>query len=108
MEATTTDWLLVGIGGFCFGYPFVMAWYWMVGGLLFYITRERHMAPSDRPPLIEHPPPISILVPCYNEGDNAEETSPSLTELLRRTLRRPTNFRRSNRKPFSAVWSARL
>ena len=74
MEATTTDWLLVGIGGFCFGYPFVMAFYWMVGGLLFYITRERHMAPPDRPPLIEHPPPISILVPCYNEGDNAAET----------------------------------
>ncbi|MFY9892674.1 MAG: poly-beta-1,6-N-acetyl-D-glucosamine synthase [Xanthobacteraceae bacterium] len=74
MEATTTDWLLVGIAGFCFGYPFVMAWYWMVGGLLFYITRERRMAPSDRPPLIEHPPPISILVPCHNEGDNAEET----------------------------------
>ena len=74
MEATTTDWLLIGIGGFCFGYPFVMAWYWMAGGLLFYITRERHMAPPDRPPLIEHPPPISILVPCYNEGDNARET----------------------------------
>jgi biofilm PGA synthesis N-glycosyltransferase PgaC len=74
MEATASDWLMVVIGGFCFGYPFVMAWYWMVGGLLFYIARERHMAPPDRPPLIEHPPPISILVPCYNEGDNAEET----------------------------------
>jgi biofilm PGA synthesis N-glycosyltransferase PgaC len=49
MEATTTDWLLVGIGGFCFGYPFVMAWYWMVGGLLFYITRERHMAAPRAP-----------------------------------------------------------
>ena len=74
MEATTTEWLLVGIGGFCFGYPFVMAFYWMIGGLLFYITRERHMAPPDRPPILEHPPPISILVPCYNEGDNAAET----------------------------------
>jgi poly-beta-1,6-N-acetyl-D-glucosamine synthase len=74
MEATATDWLMVGIGAACFGYPFVGAWYWMAGGVLFYITRERHMAPPDRPPLIEHPPPISILVPCYNEGDNAEET----------------------------------
>ncbi len=74
MEAGTTDWLLIGLAGFCFGYPFVMAWYWMVGGLLFYIMRERYMAPPDRPPPIELPPPISILVPCYNEGDNAEET----------------------------------
>jgi biofilm PGA synthesis N-glycosyltransferase PgaC len=32
------------------------------------------MAPQDRPPPIEHWPPISILVPCYNEADNAEET----------------------------------
>ncbi len=74
MEAAATDWLLVGIGGFCFGYPFVLSWYWMAGGLLFYFTRERHTAPTHRPPLIAHPPPISILVPCYNEGDNAEET----------------------------------
>jgi biofilm PGA synthesis N-glycosyltransferase PgaC len=74
MDATATDWLVIGIEAFAFGYPFVMAWYWMVGGLMFYITRERHMAPVDRPPPIEHPPPISILVPCYNEGDNAEET----------------------------------
>ncbi len=74
MEATTTDWLLVGIGAFCFGYPFVMAWYWMVGGLLFYITRERHMGACDRARLLDIPPPISILVPCYNEDDNAKET----------------------------------
>src|SRR5262245_35821637 len=49
-------------------------WYWMIGGLLFYVTRERRMASPGRPPPIEHWPPISILVPCYNEGDNAEET----------------------------------
>ena len=50
MEINTTDWLLIGIAGFCFGYPFVMAWYWMAGGMLFYIMRERHMPPPDRPP----------------------------------------------------------
>jgi biofilm PGA synthesis N-glycosyltransferase PgaC len=32
------------------------------------------MARPDRPPPIGQPPPISILVPCYNEGDNAAET----------------------------------
>src|SRR5207344_2384898 len=50
METTTTDWLVTGIEAFAFGYPFVMAWYWMVGGLMFYIARERHMPPLDRPP----------------------------------------------------------
>jgi biofilm PGA synthesis N-glycosyltransferase PgaC len=59
---------------FCFGYPFVMAWYWMAGAALFYLTRERDMAPRDRPEALAAWPPISILVPCYNEGDNAEET----------------------------------
>jgi biofilm PGA synthesis N-glycosyltransferase PgaC len=68
------DVVLISIAAFCFGYPFVMAWYWIVGGLLFYVTRERHMAPADRPPPMGNWPPISILVPCYNEGDNAAET----------------------------------
>ena len=62
MHATATDWLLISVATFCFGYPFVMAWYWMAGAMMFYITRERHMAPPDRPPPIEHPPPISVLV----------------------------------------------
>ena len=74
MDLDASDWLMISLGAFVFGYPFVMAWYWMVGGVLFYVTRERHMARPDRPPRIEQPPPISILVPCYNEGDNAAET----------------------------------
>src|SRR5262245_12238031 len=74
MDLDASDWLMISLGAFAFGYPFVMAWYWMVGGVLFYVARERHMARPDRPPRIEQPPPISILVPCYNEGDNAEET----------------------------------
>jgi biofilm PGA synthesis N-glycosyltransferase PgaC len=68
------DFLIVATPMFCFGYPFVMAWYWMAGGILFYLTRERRMAPHDQPESIAHWPPISILVPCYNEADNAEET----------------------------------
>ena len=63
------------IGQFCFGYPFVMAWYWIAGGLhLLLHARTAHGRRPIEPPLLEHPPPISILVPCYNEGDNAEET----------------------------------
>src|SRR4249919_461872 len=74
MERGSTDWLFTAIAAFCFGYPFVMAWYWMVGGLLFYLTRQRLMAPPDHPEPLDHWPPISILVPCFNEGENANET----------------------------------
>src|SRR4051794_2437989 len=60
---------------FCFGYPFVMAWFWIAGGLTFYVLREhKDTTERDYPPATEVWPPITILVPCYNEADNAEET----------------------------------
>jgi biofilm PGA synthesis N-glycosyltransferase PgaC len=74
MDRSTADWVLTAIAAFCFGYPFVMSWYWMAGGLLFYVTRQRRMAPLDQPWPLDHWPPISILVPCFNEGENASET----------------------------------
>jgi len=74
MANSLTGFLVIAIPMFCFGYPFVMSWYWMVGGLMFYVGRERFMAPPEHPLPLEQWPPISILVPCYNEADNAEET----------------------------------
>ena len=66
--------MLAAIPAFCFGYPFVMSWYWMAGGVLFYTTRERHLPPTDEPPNQVNWPPISIIVPCHNESLFAEET----------------------------------
>jgi cellulose synthase/poly-beta-1,6-N-acetylglucosamine synthase-like glycosyltransferase len=66
--------LLIVVAAFCFGYPFVMAWYWIAGGLIFYFYREFNAPPQTEPPDLDHWPPISIIVPCYNESDNAEET----------------------------------
>jgi len=74
MPQTILEYVLLLIPQFCFGYPFVMAWYWMAGGLIYYAFYERSLPPPDQPPSIANWPPISILVPCYNEGDNAEET----------------------------------
>jgi biofilm PGA synthesis N-glycosyltransferase PgaC len=68
------EYVLLALPQFCFGYPFVMAWYWMAGGLLFYVTHERHLPPQIRPPDLAVWPPISIIVPCLNEMANAEET----------------------------------
>ena len=62
------------LSAFCFGYPFVMAWYWMAGGLLFRWFRERHEPLPDNPPELTDYPMVSILVPCFNEKKQAPET----------------------------------
>ena len=74
MLSQVADFMVIAIPQFCFGYPFIMAWYWMAGAALFYFTREVYMAPLGTPEPIQGWPPISILVPCYNEALNAEET----------------------------------
>ena len=71
------EWLAI----LCFGYPFVMAFYWMVGGLLFHLVRERHEPAQDQPPELEEYPPVSVLVPCFNEERQAEETFGILARL---------------------------
>lgn len=72
--AQILDYVLLAMPQFCFGYPFVMAWYWIAGGLIFWFVRERNAPPQTQPPPLDHWPPISIIVPCYNESANAEET----------------------------------
>src|SRR5262245_40507417 len=62
------------VGAFCFGYPFVMAWYWMSGGILYQVIRGRHEPRPEEVPTLEAYPPVSILLPCHNEEANAEET----------------------------------
>src|SRR5262245_39568877 len=74
MEGKLLDLAQFAIPAFCFGYPFVMAWYWMAGGVMFYWARERRLPPQERPPPLSAWPPISIVVPCSNEAANARET----------------------------------
>jgi biofilm PGA synthesis N-glycosyltransferase PgaC len=68
------DAVFMAIPQFCFGYPFVMAWYWMAGGVIFYVVRERNMPPPNLPGDLPEWPPISIIVPCHNEARYIEET----------------------------------
>lgn len=63
-----------GLLGFVFYYPLFMSWLWMVGAVIFYWRHERGTVPYTRPPVLPGTPPVSILIPCYNEGENAEET----------------------------------
>lgn len=62
-----------GLLGFVFYYPLFMSYLWMMGALLFY-WRERQEPPYQQPPQLANAPSVSVLIPCFNEGDNAEET----------------------------------
>ncbi|MBF7682892.1 poly-beta-1,6 N-acetyl-D-glucosamine synthase [Acinetobacter sp. B5B] len=58
---------------FVFYYPLFMSYLWMIGALIFYL-KERKDPPYTQPkPLTEYPK-VAVLVPCFNESDNAEET----------------------------------
>ena len=72
------DFLVPSIPGFTFGYPFVMAWYWMTGGVLHRLVRGWHEPRPGEPPPLASYPPVSILVPCHNEGENVREVFAAL------------------------------
>ncbi|NGM87960.1 poly-beta-1,6 N-acetyl-D-glucosamine synthase [Parapusillimonas sp. SGNA-6] len=60
---------------FVFFYPLFMSGIWIAGGLYFWLHWERkwNWRPY-RPPQLPGNPLITILVPCFNEGDHGEET----------------------------------
>ena len=67
---------------YVFFYPVLMSVIWMIGGIVFYLRFERrpHRIVSQ-PPLRDEYPLIAVLVPCYNEEENVEETVEALMEL---------------------------
>jgi len=67
----TLPWVL--LLAYAFYYPLFMAYLWMVGALHYYFHYERKDPPLDQPPDLDYPP-ISVIVPCYNEEDNLYET----------------------------------
>lgn len=73
----TAQWI-TWLGQFAFYYPIMMSSFWMVGGLYYYIRRERGQPDWRHPPSLSETPPVSILVPCHNEGGNVEETMAAL------------------------------
>ncbi|WP_237212877.1 poly-beta-1,6-N-acetyl-D-glucosamine synthase [Falsiroseomonas oryziterrae] len=56
-------------------WPLFMMFVWLTGGLAFYWLHERRAPRWDTlPDLGPSPVTVSVLVPCFNEEDNAEET----------------------------------
>ena len=58
---------------FVFYYPLFMSYLWMLGALIFY-RKERKQPAYQHPKTLPHYPLVAVLIPCFNESDNAEET----------------------------------
>ncbi|MFM8332328.1 MAG: poly-beta-1,6-N-acetyl-D-glucosamine synthase [Candidatus Methylumidiphilus sp.] len=63
------------LSGFVFYYPLMMSYVWMIGAVFYYFLWERRDgAATGGMPVLQHYPPVSILIPCYNEAGNIRET----------------------------------
>ena len=58
---------------FVFFYPLFMSYLWMIGAVIFF-RNEKKEPPYDQPNPLPTYPKVAVLVPCFNEEDNAEET----------------------------------
>ncbi|MBT8141194.1 MAG: poly-beta-1,6 N-acetyl-D-glucosamine synthase [Gammaproteobacteria bacterium] len=66
---------------FAYYYPLFIACVWMIGAVYYRLHWETSKSKDYRiPPKLESYPGVSILLPCYNEGDLAEETVSLLYE----------------------------
>ena len=72
MHVLATAWEV--LLAYVFWYPLVMSAVWMTGAAAFWWGRERTEPRFDHPVPLVSTPPISVLVPCFNEEENAEET----------------------------------
>ncbi len=67
---------------FVFMYPAGMAVYWFMAGACYYLFKEGKLNEPISRYMPEHDVPmISLMVPCYNEGDNLDESIPHLLQL---------------------------
>ncbi|CAO1665042.1 poly-beta-1,6-N-acetyl-D-glucosamine synthase [Halomonas sp. NYA30] len=59
---------------FTLGYPSLMATIWICGGIYFYVHWERKQPWPTTFTWDENAPKVTVLLPCYNEGANVDET----------------------------------
>jgi poly-beta-1,6-N-acetyl-D-glucosamine synthase len=67
-----------GLQQFIFLYPLFMSYLWTVGAIYFYFHWEKRSPMPDTAPALKSTPFVSIIVPCFNEEANVQETMDSL------------------------------
>lgn len=65
---------------FVFLYPLYMTLIWMSGGIYYYVKFELGRPGPNSFPTQDRLPFVSIIVPCFNEGENVRETIGALLE----------------------------
>ena len=68
------------LGVFVMMYPGIMAVYWTLSGIVYFLLWEN----SAEEPAYEfdaEAPMVSVLIPCYNEEDNLNQSIPHLLNL---------------------------
>ncbi len=74
--------LLEILGLFVFSYPAVMAFYWSAAGMIYFLFIERKKQKINFRTLTqEQAPMVSVMIPCYNEAENLDESIPHLLRL---------------------------
>ena len=69
------------ISGFVFYYPLLMAYLWMIGGMLHFALLEWGDRDREAATRLSEYPKVSVVVPCYNEADNVREVIAALAHL---------------------------
>lgn len=62
------------INEYAFWFPVAMSILWTIGAVWFYCRVEFCSRAYTDPPLLDDAPPVSIIIPCYNEEDLVTET----------------------------------
>ena len=69
LHAGILPWIYAFVGY----WPLMMMLIWVIGGVIFFWLHERGGKRDTLPPILDGPR-VTILIPCFNEADNAEET----------------------------------
>jgi len=69
------DQILDALLAYAYYYPLFMSWLWMIGGVYYRFHWEKSNGLDyTNPAAPAEAPPVSILVPCFNEQAHIEET----------------------------------
>ncbi|MFQ5559483.1 MAG: glycosyltransferase [Nitrospinota bacterium] len=70
---------MISLQQFVFYYPAFMGLLWISGAIVYFLKHEFKREGVDLPPPLPSYPPVSIIVPCYNEFDTIGDTINSLS-----------------------------